>query len=58
MARAAGAKVAAGDTDPFYAAKLTVGRYFLQRVLPDTGAALAKLKMGAEAVMALPADAF
>jgi len=58
MARAANAKVAAGDTDPFYAAKLTVGRYFLQRVLPDTGAALAKLKTGAEAVMALPADAF
>jgi alkylation response protein AidB-like acyl-CoA dehydrogenase len=58
MARAANAKVAAGDADPFYAAKLTVGRYFLQRVLPDTGAALAKLKTGAEAVMALPADAF
>ena len=58
MAKAANAKVAAGDADPFYAAKLTVGRYFLQRVLPDTGAALAKLKTGAEAVMALPADAF
>jgi alkylation response protein AidB-like acyl-CoA dehydrogenase len=58
MARAANAKVAAGDADPFYAAKLTVGRYFLQRVLPDTGAALAKLKTGAEAVMALPAEAF
>jgi len=58
MAKAANAKVTAGDADPFYAAKLTVGRYFLQRVLPDTGAALAKLKTGAEAVMALPADAF
>jgi hypothetical protein len=58
MAKAANAKIAAGDADPFYANKLTVGRYFLQRILPDTGAALAKLKMGAEAVMALPAEAF
>jgi alkylation response protein AidB-like acyl-CoA dehydrogenase len=58
MAKAANARVAAGDADPFYAAKLTVGRYFLQRLLPDTGAALAKVKAGAEAVMALPAEAF
>jgi hypothetical protein len=58
MAKAANAHVDAGDADPFYANKLTVGRYFLQRVLPDAGAALAKLKAGAEAVMALPDDAF
>ena len=58
MAKVANAKIAAGDTDPFYASKLTVGRYFLERVLPDTGACLAKLKMGAAAVMALPAEAF
>ncbi len=58
MAKAANAKVAAGDADPFYANKLTVGRYFLQRVLPDAGAALAKVKAGGEMVMALPAEAF
>ena len=58
MAKAANAKVAAGDADPFYANKLTVGRYYLQRVLPDAGACLAKLKTGAELVMALPAEAF
>jgi alkylation response protein AidB-like acyl-CoA dehydrogenase len=58
MARAAQAKIAAGDADPFYANKLLTGRYFLQRVLPDTTACLAKLKGGAEAVMALPAEAF
>jgi hypothetical protein len=57
-ARAALARVAAGDGDPFYANKLAVGRYFLQRVLPETGAHLAKLKTGAEAVMALAAEAF
>ena len=58
IAKAAGAKMAGGETDPFYANKLIVGRYFLQRVLPDAGACLAKLKTGAEPVMALPAEAF
>jgi hypothetical protein len=58
MAKAAHAKIAAGDADPFYANKLMVGRYFVERVLPDAGAALAKLKTGAESVMALPAEAF
>jgi hypothetical protein len=58
MAKAATAKIAAGDADPFYANKLTVGRYFLQRVLPDAGACLAKVKTGSELVMALPAEAF
>jgi hypothetical protein len=58
MAKAANAKIAAGDADPFYANKLIVGRYFLERVLPDTGACLAKMKAGAGAMMALPAEAF
>jgi hypothetical protein len=58
MAKAANDKIAAGDADPFYANKLIVGRYFLERVLPDAGAALAKVKTGAETVMALPAEAF
>jgi alkylation response protein AidB-like acyl-CoA dehydrogenase len=58
MAKAASAKIAAGDTDPFYANKLVVGRYFLERILPDTSAHLARLKTGAEALMALPEEAF
>jgi alkylation response protein AidB-like acyl-CoA dehydrogenase len=58
IAKAANEKVAAGDADPFYANKLVVGRYFLERVLPDADAALAKVKAGAETVMALPAEAF
>jgi hypothetical protein len=58
IAKAANARITAGDADPFYANKLVVGRYFLQRVLPDAGAALAKLRAGGEAVMALPAEAF
>jgi hypothetical protein len=58
MAETALAKVEAGDQDPFYTAKLAVGRYYLERVLPEAGAHLAKLKTGAESMMALPADAF
>ena len=58
IARVAQAKIAAGDADPFYANKLIVGRYFLERVLPDAGSHLAKLKTGADVVMALPAEAF
>ena len=56
MAKAAQAKIAAGDSDPIYAGKLAVGRYYLARVLPQAGAHLAKLKAGAETMMALPAE--
>ncbi len=51
-------KRGAGASDPFYDAKLVTGRYFITRVLPDAGAHLAKLKTGAEPVMALAAEAF
>ncbi|WP_395673775.1 acyl-CoA dehydrogenase C-terminal domain-containing protein [Phenylobacterium sp.] len=50
--------MAAGDTDPIYAEKLVVGRYYVERILPETSLRLARLKTGAELVMALPADAF
>jgi alkylation response protein AidB-like acyl-CoA dehydrogenase len=56
MAKAALAQK--GSNDPFYDAKLTVGRYFLDRMLPDAGAHLAKMRAGAAATMALSAEAF
>ncbi len=43
--------------DPYYDNKLATGLYFLARVLPETGAHLAKLNSGAEPVMALSAEA-
>ena len=58
MAKVALAKIAGGDSDPFYSSKVAVGRYFLERVLPETGAHLAKLKTGSATMMALPAEAF
>jgi hypothetical protein len=58
MARTAQAKIAGGASDPIYQEKLTVGRYYMARVLPETSGRLAKLKTGAETMMALPAESF
>ena len=58
LAKAAQLRIAAGDTDPYYANKLVTGRYFVERHLPDAAAHLAKLKTGASLLMQLPADAF
>jgi len=52
------AKQNGGAADAYYDTKLATGRYFLTRVLPEAGAHLAKLKSGAEPVMALRAEAF
>ncbi len=52
------AKANGGAGDPFYENKLITGRYFVERMLPDTDAHLAKIKTGADTMMALPAEAF
>ena len=59
MAKAAKAALAAGEGDPtFHQAKLATGRYYMARELPETAALLARIKSGAEPVMALPAEQF
>ncbi|NNC37143.1 MAG: acyl-CoA dehydrogenase [Acidimicrobiales bacterium] len=58
MAKVAQAQIDAGNDDPFYADKITTGRYFMARILPQIDAHLAKLQTGAEPVMALAADRF
>ena len=58
MAIAAQKAIDGGSDDPFYANKIATGRYFIERILPDAGAHLAKLKTGAEVLMTLPAEAF
>ena len=58
MVKTALAKKAEGAGEAFYDNKLATGRYFLERILPDGKAHLAKLKAGAASMMALPADAF
>jgi acyl-CoA dehydrogenase len=39
-------------------AKLVTGRFFMERVLPETGAHLARIQAGAATTMELPAEAF
>ena len=58
MAKSASAKIAAGDADPYYVTKLQTGQYFIERILPDASAHLAKMKTGAEVLMQMPAEAF
>ena len=59
MASAAQAALDAGTEDTaFMEAKLVTARFFAERIMPDTGALRRKLEAGAEAIMALPAEAF
>ncbi len=48
----------AGSGDPFYADKLVTGRYFVDRLLPEAASHLAKVKAGADSMMALEAERF
>ena len=59
MAQAAQQKLAAGaDAADRMKAKLVTGRFFVERLLPETGAHLARIQAGAASTMELPAEAF
>jgi alkylation response protein AidB-like acyl-CoA dehydrogenase len=59
MANAAQVALANGTEDKaFMEAKLLTARFFGERVMPDSGALRRKLEAGAEAIMAMPVDAF
>jgi alkylation response protein AidB-like acyl-CoA dehydrogenase len=58
IARAALAKKAEGADVERMDAKLVLGRFFMERMLPETSLRLARIKAGAETTMALPAEAF
>ena len=59
MAKAAQAKKAQGNgMAEKMDAKLITGRFFMERMLPETAAHLARISSGADVVMALPAEAF
>jgi alkylation response protein AidB-like acyl-CoA dehydrogenase len=59
MAKTAQDALAGNSDNPaFYEAKIKTARYYMQRVLPATSAHLARIKSGADTVMALEADAF
>ncbi len=51
-------KIAEGATAPIYQGKLVTGRYFMDRIMPETSAHLARISSGADSMMALAEDAF
>ncbi len=59
MAKVAQEKLANGtDEAAFYENKLITGRFYMQRIMPDTSSLLAKITAGKESMMALDAAAF
>jgi acyl-CoA dehydrogenase len=59
MAKAALAKKAEGDgVAARMEAKLVTGRFFMERMMPETGALSRRIKAGADAIMAMPAEMF
>ena len=51
-------KIDGGSNDEFYSNKIITARYFVLRMLPMLDAHFAKIKTGAEPIMALKASAF
>ncbi|WP_187967962.1 acyl-CoA dehydrogenase C-terminal domain-containing protein [Aquibium microcysteis] len=60
MAKTAQMKLAAGanGSSAFYETKLVTARFFMERVMPETAAHLARISTGSATMMALPAEAF
>jgi hypothetical protein len=60
MAAAAQDKLKAGanGADARMNAKLVTGRFFMERVLPETAAQLARITAGAASTMELPVEQF
>jgi len=59
MAKAAHARKAGGDgIAAKMDAKLLTGRFFMERMMPETGARLARIASGADVTMAMPVEAF
>lgn len=58
MAQAAAACRREGTATPQSDSKLILARFFADRMLPETATHLARIKAGADSVMAMPAEAF
>ncbi|MBC8130708.1 MAG: acyl-CoA dehydrogenase C-terminal domain-containing protein [Rhizobiaceae bacterium] len=60
MAKVAQEKIAAGANGhtEFLEAKLVTARFFMERVMPETAAHLARIETGSDTMMAMSADAF
>ena len=51
-------KAGANGADTRMNAKLVTGRFFMERMLPETAAHLARIQSGAASIMELPDEAF
>jgi acyl-CoA dehydrogenase len=58
MAKAAQDKLTNSGEQPYLKNKLVTGRFFMERMLPETSLRLSRIQAGADTVMELPADVF
>ncbi|HZR85646.1 MAG TPA: acyl-CoA dehydrogenase C-terminal domain-containing protein [Bradyrhizobium sp.] len=58
MAKVALDKIAATGSSPYLSTKLVTGRFFMERMLPETALHLARIQAGCATTMELPAEAF
>jgi hypothetical protein len=58
MAKVALDKIADGGATPYLTSKLVTGRFFMERMLPETALHLARIQTGSATTMELAAEAF
>jgi alkylation response protein AidB-like acyl-CoA dehydrogenase len=58
MAKVAQDKIASAGEHPYLKTKLTTGKFFMERMLPETSLRLSRIQAGAATMMELPAEAF
>ena len=58
MAKVAQDKIASTGTTPYLSTKLVTGRFFMERMLPETSVHLARIQSGSATTMELAAEAF
>jgi acyl-CoA dehydrogenase len=58
IVEAAMARLAVDEAAEAMRGKLVIGRFFVDRMLPETAVHLARIRLGAGNVMELPAEAF
>jgi acyl-CoA dehydrogenase len=58
MAKVAQDKIAGSGATPYLTTKLVTGRFFMERMLPETSVHLARIQTGSATTMELPAEAF
>ena len=58
MAKVAQDKQASSGEHPYLKTKLVTGKFFMERMLPETSLRLSRIRVGAASMMELPAEAF